>query len=81
MAEGRGRPDPNRGARGLSALLAERLVEGGIPADRAAVLSATLMAASEGAVILARAEQSFEPFDQVAQELLATIKAAMSAEA
>ena len=47
------------------------LHEGGMPADAAARLAATLVAASEGAVVLSRAERSFEPFDLVAAELLA----------
>ena len=38
---------------------------------------AGLVAACEGAVILSRAEQTFEPFDLVAAEQLAAIEAAM----
>jgi AcrR family transcriptional regulator len=56
----------------LSALLAE----GGVPANRALAMSATLIAACEGAVLLSRAERSIEPFDLVAVEQLAAIKAA-----
>jgi TetR/AcrR family transcriptional repressor of lmrAB and yxaGH operons len=51
--------------------LAELFVEGGMPGDAAARLAATLVAASEGAVVLSRAERSLEPFDLVAAELLA----------
>jgi TetR/AcrR family transcriptional regulator, lmrAB and yxaGH operons repressor len=48
----------------LGALLAE----GGIPAHRAPAMSASLIAACEGAVLLSRAERSIEPFDLVAAE-------------
>jgi TetR/AcrR family transcriptional regulator, lmrAB and yxaGH operons repressor len=58
--------------RRLSALLAE----GGVPADRALAMSATLIAACEGAVMLSRAERSIVPFDLVAAEQLAAIEAA-----
>jgi TetR/AcrR family transcriptional repressor of lmrAB and yxaGH operons len=57
----------------LSALLAD----GGIPEDRAPALAVTLICACEGAVVLSRAEQTFAPFDLVATEQLAVIKAAM----
>jgi len=33
-----------------------------------------LVASSEGAVVLARAEQSLEPFDLVAEQLLAQVR-------
>jgi len=56
----------------LSALF----VTGGIPAERAQGLAATMIAACEGAVILARADRSFEPFDTVAAEQIAAIEAA-----
>jgi hypothetical protein len=39
-------------------------------------VAASLVAACEGAVILARAERSFEPFDLVAAEQLAMIETA-----
>lgn len=52
------------------------LVTGGIPRKKARALAASLVAACEGAVILARAERSFEPFDLVANEQLAMIEAA-----
>lgn len=57
--------------------LARLLAEGGIPEERAPGIAVTLISASEGAVILARAEKSFEPFDLVAAEELARIRAAM----
>ncbi|MGG7507221.1 TetR/AcrR family transcriptional regulator [Plantibacter sp. YIM 135249] len=47
------------------------LVEGGVPDAEAARFAATLIAASEGAVVLARAEQSLVPFDLVAESLRA----------
>jgi AcrR family transcriptional regulator len=56
--------------------LAARLAEGGVDAGDAARLAATLVSAAEGAVVLARAERAFEPFDLVAAELVATVKAA-----
>ena len=54
--------------------LAELLAEGGM-AD-AGAFAATLVAASEGAVVLARAERSVEPFDAVAGYLVAQVRAA-----
>jgi len=56
--------------------LAALLAEGGIPKKKARALAAHLVAACEGAVILARAERSFEPFDLVAAGQLAMIEAA-----
>lgn len=49
--------------------LAELLAGGGVPADRASSLAATLIAGSEGAVVLARSERSFASFDAVTTEL------------
>ena len=57
--------------------LGELLASGGVPASRSNALAAALISASEGAVILARAEQSFEPFDLVVKEELERIRAAM----
>jgi len=51
-------------------------VAGGIPKKKARSLAASLVAACEGGVILARAERSFEPFDLVAAEQLAMIEGA-----
>ncbi|MGA7070110.1 TetR/AcrR family transcriptional regulator [Bradyrhizobium sp.] len=62
--------------RGWREKLATLFVEGGIPKKKARALAASLVAACEGAVILARAEHSFEPFDLVAAEQLAMIEAA-----
>ncbi len=49
--------------------LGRHLAEGGIPPEQAPAIAALLISASEGAVILARAERGFEPFDLVAAEL------------
>jgi TetR/AcrR family transcriptional regulator, lmrAB and yxaGH operons repressor len=56
--------------RGWRSRLAALLAEAGLPADLAARYAATLIASSEGAVVMARAEQSMEPFDLVAEQLL-----------
>jgi TetR/AcrR family transcriptional regulator, lmrAB and yxaGH operons repressor len=50
--------------------LAELLQQGGLTTRGAMQFAATLVAASEGAVVLSRAEQSMEPFDLVAEQLL-----------
>jgi TetR/AcrR family transcriptional regulator, lmrAB and yxaGH operons repressor len=52
-------------------LIADLFVEGGLEEDAAERLAATLVAASEGAVVVSRAERSLEPFELVAAELLA----------
>jgi AcrR family transcriptional regulator len=54
--------------------LAELLEQGGLAPDIAAATAATLIAASEGAVALSRAEQSMEPFDLVAEQLLGQVR-------
>jgi AcrR family transcriptional regulator len=54
--------------------LAELLEEGGLSTKEAAQFAATLVAASEGAVALSRAEQSMEPFDLVAEQLLDQVR-------
>ena len=46
-------------------------VEGGLSQDAAARLAATLVASSEGAVVMSRAERTLEPFELVAAQLLA----------
>src|SRR5262249_36008540 len=50
--------------------LAELLEQGGLAPQAARQFAATLVAASEGAVVLSRGEQSMEPFDLVAEQLL-----------
>ncbi|TQS45184.1 TetR/AcrR family transcriptional regulator [Cryptosporangium phraense] len=57
--------------RSWRALLEERLTAGGMPAG----FAPTLIAAAEGAVVLARAERGLEPFDAVAGYLLAHVRA------
>ena len=52
------------------ARLARALHEGGLGADRAADTAQLLLAASEGAVVLSRAERDIRPFDTVAAQLL-----------
>ena len=54
--------------------LAAMLEHAGLSAQDAAQFAATLVAASEGAVVLSRAEQSLEPFDLVAQFLLEQVR-------
>jgi len=60
------------------ARLASRLAAGGVSEARAPALAAMLISACEGAVILARAERSLEPFDAVAAELLGVIAASQA---
>lgn len=66
--------------RGWRSRLADLLAEGGVAEGEAPRLAVSLIAACEGAVILARAEKSFEPFDLVATSQLAMVEAAMKAE-
>jgi AcrR family transcriptional regulator len=65
--------------RAWRARLAELLAVGGLP--DATAFAATLVAASEGAVVMARAERSLEPFDAVAGYLLAQVRTASAAPA
>lgn len=51
--------------------LASLLESGGLEQADAAHFAAVLVAASEGAVVLSRSEQSMEPFDLVSEHLLA----------
>jgi TetR/AcrR family transcriptional repressor of lmrAB and yxaGH operons len=55
--------------------LAELLKQGGLGAEDAQRFAAVLVASSEGAVVLARAEQSLEPFDLVAEQLVDQVRA------
>ncbi len=52
------------------------LVGAGIPSDRARALAPILVAGVEGAIVLARAEQSLEPFERVIEQLRALVAAA-----
>jgi len=54
--------------------LAELLEAGGLQRHDADRFAATLIASSEGAVALSRAEQSLEPFDLVAEQLLEQVR-------
>ncbi len=54
--------------------LAALLEAGGLPQRHAAAFAATLVAASEGAVVLSRAEQQMEPFDLVSEQLLDQVR-------
>jgi AcrR family transcriptional regulator len=49
--------------------LTRLLEQGGMPAARAAGFAALLIAATEGAVAMARAERAMDPFDLVAEDL------------
>ena len=64
--------------RGWRTRLAELLHQGGLPSERAEPLAATLIAGCEGAVVLARAEESFEPFDLVVSEMVDSVRQASS---
>ncbi len=59
--------------------LAELLEEGGLGPRDAAAYAAILIASSEGAVALSRAEQSMEPFDLVAEQLLGQVRSLVAA--
>ena len=61
--------------RSWRARLAELLAVGGLGPDRADRVAVLLLAASEGAVVLSRAERSIEPFDTVAADLLDLVRA------
>ncbi len=58
--------------------LAELLEVGGLNPEPAAGFAAMLVAASEGAVVMSRAERSMAPFDLVAQQLLDQVRAALA---
>ena len=53
--------------------LAQLLVTGGLTEADADGFAATLIASSEGAVVLSRAQQSMEPFDTVSKQLLSQV--------
>ena len=55
--------------------LASLLADGGLAAERANAVAAMLIASSEGAVVMSRAERRIEPFDDVAAEVLARVNA------
>jgi TetR/AcrR family transcriptional regulator, lmrAB and yxaGH operons repressor len=55
--------------------LTELLKDGGLHDDDATRFAALLIAATEGAVVLSRAEQSMQPFELVAEQLTAQVVA------
>lgn len=54
--------------------LADLLVQGGLAAAPARRFAMVLIASTEGAVVLSRADQSLEPFEAVAQQLLEEVR-------
>jgi AcrR family transcriptional regulator len=62
--------------RGWRTRLAELLGEGGVPAEQACRLATTVIAGSEGAVVLSRSERSIEVFDLVAAQLVDDVRRA-----
>jgi TetR/AcrR family transcriptional repressor of lmrAB and yxaGH operons len=54
--------------------LAELLLDGGLAERDSARFAAILIAATEGAVVLSRAEQSMEPFELVAEQLASQVR-------
>ena len=65
--------------RAWRARLAALLERGGLAPRVATRFATTLVASAEGAVVLSRAEQSLEPFDLVAADLIARVEAMMPA--
>lgn len=59
--------------------LADLYRAGGMAPEVAARFATTVVAATEGAVVVSRAEQSLEPFEQVAEELLESVAQRSSA--
>jgi TetR/AcrR family transcriptional repressor of lmrAB and yxaGH operons len=58
--------------------LAQLLLTGGLMEQDAERFAATLIAAMEGAVVLSRAEQTMDPFELVAEQLLDEVDAMMA---
>jgi Transcriptional regulator LmrA/YxaF-like, C-terminal domain len=71
-----GRRAPGERAIRYSPSAISLLAAGGVDADRAASLAALLIGASEGGVLLARAERDLAVFDAVAAEAVAAVEAA-----
>jgi AcrR family transcriptional regulator len=61
--------------------LAELLELGGLSREDAKRMAALLVASTEGAVVLSRAEQSMEPFDLVAEQILDQVQRATGSSA
>lgn len=62
---------------GWAELVADGLIRHGVPPDRARTLGPFFFAAIEGAVVLARAQRSFEPLDRTFEELRRTLDDAL----
>jgi TetR/AcrR family transcriptional regulator, lmrAB and yxaGH operons repressor len=58
--------------------LATLLAQGGLPATKARRFAMVLIAAAEGAVVLSRADQSMEPFEAVAQQMMDEVRRLLS---
>jgi hypothetical protein len=58
-----------RGFDGWIEALSESLVELGVPSDRADNLAVVIIAALEGAIIMARVRRDLTPFDGLVREL------------
>jgi TetR/AcrR family transcriptional repressor of lmrAB and yxaGH operons len=54
--------------------LADLLKQGGMTAESARRFAMVLIASAEGAVVLSRADQSLEPFETVAQQLVEEVR-------
>jgi len=63
---------------GWQELIGDNLVEHGVEPERAASLAAILLGATEGAVILCRAERSMEPFERTISELRTLLSDALA---
>ena len=59
--------------------LAELLEHGGLAPHAATQIATMLIAASEGAVVLSRADRSMEPFDVVSEQLLQQVRSLVTA--
>jgi TetR/AcrR family transcriptional repressor of lmrAB and yxaGH operons len=66
--------------RSWRARLSQLLHEGGVPTADAPRLAALLIAGSEGAVVLSRAERDIEPFDLVCEQLVTVVRDAATAQ-
>lgn len=64
--------------RSWESALAELLAAGGIPPAQAPAHATLLVAATEGAVLLSRAERSLEPLERVGEGLMAHTRALLS---
>jgi AcrR family transcriptional regulator len=59
--------------------LSDLLHQGGMSSVQARQFAMVMIASAEGAVVLSRAEQSLEPFEAVAQQLMAQVRRPKSA--